>query len=119
MIVVAETSVPLERQEMSHEPGIVTERVKDVIMNQTADPVVDGLWVHYTAKQWYILNTHSRASLYINCHHELISFRGLLGTTANERFHKFCNAKLKGIRQLSMQLFELYLLWLIEDWNTL
>ena len=49
----------------------------------------------------------------------LFSLRGLLGTTVNERFHRFINARLKGVRIIGWNLFEVYLLWLIEDWNQL
>lgn len=52
-IVVAESGRHVERQEMSGEPGIVTQRVNDVMLNQTDDAVVDGLWVHYSARKWY------------------------------------------------------------------
>ena len=39
---------------MSNEEGVVTNRVMDVMKNQLDDKVVDGLWVHYTAKQWLV-----------------------------------------------------------------
>ena len=38
---------------MSADPGIVTDKCQDVMLNQTDDVVVDGLWGHYSDREWY------------------------------------------------------------------
>ena len=51
-LVVGQVRQGSDRIPLSNEPGIVTTRVREVMVNQTDDVNVDGLWVHYSAKQW-------------------------------------------------------------------
>ena len=53
--------------------GIVTRRVADVMNNQTDDAVVDGLWVHYSARRWYIY-VYTHISIFLWKREELFIF---------------------------------------------
>ena len=54
VIVVVEQAVTgTEFVPMSADPGIVTDKCQDVMLNQTDNVVVDGLWGHYSDREWY------------------------------------------------------------------
>lgn len=65
-----------------------------------------------------MLHNHLAAIFSLNVY-KSFHCRGNEGTVVNERFHRFLNKKLSGLNIVSWHLFELYLMWIITEWNTL